>query len=90
MGARDMHADGTQTYMLTLEYDVHVAKSAELTIEVSGIQEYLYDNVVECQSWMLNNSNKEMLAFGDTFPERVCSFMIYANVVAVVRTRTKG
>jgi hypothetical protein len=84
MGARDLHVDGLQTYLLHLTYDITVHKSCELTVEIDGSSEYLYENCVESQTWLLYTGSKQCVAGGDAFPNRVRWFR-YLLIIIIVQ-----
>ncbi|CAG0918332.1 unnamed protein product [Notodromas monacha] len=69
LGVRDTIPGGGRIYAVNLSYNLHVPKSGIEVVPVcSLLGDYLYENEVESQLWMLFDSNKRLVASGDAFP----------------------
>lgn len=64
---RDVLPDGRQIYQNCLVYNLHLTKSAEVSIGASVLSHVLYESQFESQLWMLFDSNKMLVACGDAY-----------------------
>lgn len=68
---RDVIPPGRQIYQLMLNYTLHLTKSLEVTPYDPLLCNYLYESEFESQLWMLFDCNKQLLATGDAYLDRV-------------------
>ncbi|KAG1676696.1 Tripeptidyl-peptidase 2 [Nymphon striatum] len=66
LGSRDIIPPGRQIYELILTYNFSVCKNSEFTPNCSLLSDMLYESEYESQLWMIHDSNKQLLAIGDS------------------------
>lgn len=64
---RDVLPEGRQIYQLILTYNLHLNKQSELALNVPHLSHLLYESEFESQLWMVFDSNKAVLASGDSY-----------------------
>jgi len=60
------------TEELQLSYSFSVAKTTDVTLNLSMLSDVLYESEYESQLWMLYDSNKQLVTSGDAYPSKWC------------------
>lgn len=64
---RDVIPNQRQIFQNVLTYNLHLAKSQELSLQAPLLSSVLYESEFESQFWMLFDSNKMMVQSGDAY-----------------------
>lgn len=64
---RDVIPSQRQIFQNVLTYNLHLAKSQELSLQAPLLSSVLYESEFESQLWMLFDSNKMMVQTGDAY-----------------------
>ncbi len=71
LGRRDLFQEGRQIYQLVLTYQFTVTKACEVSPILPAISDYLYENELDSQIWMVFSSQKQFFFAGEAYPSRV-------------------
>ncbi|XP_046339901.1 tripeptidyl-peptidase 2-like [Haliotis rufescens] len=69
-GARDCLPENRQIYGIELSYSFHMSKAGEVMPDCSLLSHMLYESEYESQLWMIFDSNKQLIASGDAYPNQ--------------------
>jgi CRISPR/Cas system-associated protein Cas10 (large subunit of type III CRISPR-Cas system) len=70
-------------------YSFHIAKTTEVTPDCSLLSNLLYESAYEAQLWLLYDTNKQLIAAGDAYPQQVSqSFTALRNALNCLNQRT--
>ncbi|KAL1115752.1 hypothetical protein AAG570_006042 [Ranatra chinensis] len=70
LSSRDVIPPARHIYQLLLTYNFHLNKGTDVTPNSSLLSNFLYESELESQLWVLYDSNKQALAYGDAFPSK--------------------
>ena len=67
---RDVIPEGKVVFELQLAYTFNVPKATEITPNLSFLSEVLYESEFISQIWMLYNSHKQLVSYGDAYAQK--------------------
>ncbi|CAP23969.1 Protein CBG02572 [Caenorhabditis briggsae] len=71
LGARDLFlTSGLQINRLLLTYQLKVAKTSEVQLELGGLTPYLYESSVDCVLFQIFGANKSYIGAASSYPDR--------------------